>query len=277
MDVDRHMDTDVSITGTTWWHTESEVVGDDGGGGGGGGGEDGGGSGAEKETRKKQTTRERVVLLGHHCNDIVHILSDRDLLVALVENEAEWLDGCRYSTLKELGYAMISTSPLECVPITMTVLDAFRHVLRRKRSVAVVTPRIDKRSVEEGKKSNKEEESGSGSGGGGSGGKLVGVLSPHHFVSYLATTGTEELDFNYLLRPLAECSLLDERENGVLPVCHENDTLASVVDAMCRSEMNRELIVVDEEDVPISMMSPCDLFSLVVRIHERSGKYVFWF
>lgn len=32
----------------------------------------------------------------------------------------EWLEGIRYSTLKELGYAMISTSPLDIVEDTTT-------------------------------------------------------------------------------------------------------------------------------------------------------------
>ena len=45
-------------------------------------------------------------------------LSEIDLLLALIENEAEWLEGIRYSTVKELGYAMISTAPLDIVADT---------------------------------------------------------------------------------------------------------------------------------------------------------------
>ena len=218
MDVDQHADTgDTAIAGVSWWHAAHDN---------------------EKQLpRHKYSTRERLVLLGHHCDDIVHIMSDIDLLLVLVENERQWLDGCRYSTLKELGYAMLSTSPLSVVDHNMTALDAFQRVLQRRRSVAVV---------------NTE-------------GKFIYALSEYDFLYLLDPTGVGDLDFAELLRPLKECSLLPDPNQ----VCHGDDTLVSVVDTMVRCSKNRDLILCTDEGAPISMVSPSDIFELVVRIAEQ--------
>ena len=218
MDVDMHADTNNSVSGQTWWHTAHDNQ--------------------NTLPHRKTSTRERLVLLGHHCDDIVHVLSDKDLLLALVDNEREWLEGCRYSTLKELGYAMLSTSPLDIVPSSMSALDAFSKILNKKRSLAVVD----------------------------SEGTFMYALSEYDFVLLLDPSSVGELDFTKLLRPLNECSLLSNPNQ----VCHENDTLVSVIDTMLNCSKNKDIIICTEKNKPESMISPQDLFELIVRIHEES-------
>ena len=226
MDVDRHLDYDESTSGSTWWHnsheTETPASGD-----------------SSATAAPIVNTRERLVLLGHHCDDIVHILSEVDLLLALIENETEWLEGVRYSTLKELGYAMISTSPLEIVPDTTTALDAFTIVLNKKKSIAVL-----------------DQE-----------GKFRCALSCYDFLHVL-TNNNEEVDLNFvnLLRPLHDLSFVTD----VNQICHENDTLVSIIDTMLNCNQNRDIIMLTDDGIPFSMVSPTDIFELVVRLHEQS-------
>jgi len=98
------------------------------------------------------------------------------------------------------------------------------------------------------------------------GGRYISSLSCYDFVNILTNNDDEELNFINLLRPLNEVELNSDNNK----ICHENDTLVSVIDSMIQCKKNRDIILLTDEGIPKSIISPSDIFELLVRVHESN-------
>jgi hypothetical protein len=198
---------------------------------------------------------QRAVMLCHALDavgrrNVTHVLSEWDLLEALIEHDQEWLNGCVHATVEELGFckgergrdsSLIVTGTGDMVTINhaATALDGFLAVLacEHQRAVAVVDDA----------------------------GTIVASLGAADFVMLLEQDrGADGVgNFAQLMVPIRKCTLLPVHSQ----VCRPDTVLTEVMDQMLTGRI-RNVFVCDEDLRPIGAMSVPDVLGLCATVNE---------